>query len=64
MMPVFRVLIVNTTKRNMVDVRGRQVWERDEDVPNCRICDREFTVLTRRHHCRVCGRIVCAKCSK
>ena len=40
------------------------VWERDEDVPACRICGKEFNVLVRRHHCRVCGRIVCAKCSK
>lgn len=35
-------------------------WENDGDVSNCRICDSAFTFFNRKHHCRICGRVVCA----
>lgn len=36
-------------------------WEEDESVPRCPFCEQEFGSWTfRRHHCRVCGRVVCA----
>ncbi|KYK61920.1 vacuolar segregation protein [Drechmeria coniospora] len=36
-------------------------WEEDESVPKCPYCLQEFGSWTfRRHHCRVCGRVVCA----
>ncbi|KAI0321846.1 hypothetical protein OF83DRAFT_162573 [Amylostereum chailletii] len=38
-------------------------WERDHHVQNCRDCQRRFTFLVRRHHCRRCGRIFCDRCS-
>jgi hypothetical protein len=38
------------------------VWE--QDTPNCQICSKPFTFLTRRHHCRACGRCVDDGCSK
>ena len=28
------------------------------------ICNEEFGILTRRHHCRRCGWVVCASCSE
>ncbi|KAF5393644.1 hypothetical protein D9757_000137 [Collybiopsis confluens] len=37
-------------------------WEKDEDVSNCRECQRRFNFIARRH-CRRCGRIFCDKCS-
>ena len=36
-------------------------WE--GDTPTCSLCTRDFGVTRRRHHCRVCGRCVCASCS-
>lgn len=36
-------------------------WE--HDVADCRVCSRRFGPLVRRHHCRICGKCVCAKCS-
>nr|CAB3221682.1 ankyrin repeat and FYVE domain-containing protein 1 [Phallusia mammillata] len=30
---------------------------------NCLECDVKFGVATRKHHCRHCGRLLCAKCS-
>ncbi len=37
-------------------------WMRDEDVPRCCECNSVFTMFNRRHHCRVCGRIVDSRC--
>ncbi|KAF1350184.1 hypothetical protein BDV97DRAFT_286388, partial [Delphinella strobiligena] len=38
-------------------------WMPDETSSKCCICETPFTFLTRRHHCRRCGRLVCATCS-
>ena len=27
------------------------------------LCEKSFTKLKRKHHCRHCGRVVCAACS-
>ena len=35
-------------------------WQNDADVPRCPYCQQDFTQYTfRRHHCRICGRVVC-----
>ncbi|KAL0264844.1 carboxypeptidase Y-deficient [Diplodia seriata] len=35
-------------------------WEDDANVLQCPFCQQEFTSYTfRRHHCRLCGRVVC-----
>ena len=36
----------------------------DEDVSECQVCDQTFTWIIRKHHCRVCGGVVCNTCSK
>ncbi|XP_050990945.1 FYVE, RhoGEF and PH domain-containing protein 4a isoform X2 [Labeo rohita] len=39
-------------------------WIRDNEVTMCMRCKEAFNALTRRrHHCRACGYVVCAKCS-
>lgn len=30
----------------------------------CHICIKTFSLLRRKHHCRVCGDVVCSKCSE
>ena len=52
--------------RNSSDSNRRYVvprWQPDADVNECPICQRAFTWLFRRHHCRKCGRVVCNDCS-
>jgi hypothetical protein len=39
-------------------------WVCDVDITNCMRCNRRFDLFTRKHHCRLCGYIVCAKCSE
>lgn len=39
-------------------------WIKDNEATHCMCCKRSvFTMLTRRHHCRRCGRVVCHTCS-
>lgn len=40
------------------------LWQRDEDVAACPLCEAAFSVFHRRHHCRKCGRVVCHPCSR
>jgi len=35
----------------------------DEWFSECQICVTEWSIFNRRHHCRHCGRLVCAECS-
>lgn len=39
------------------------VWIPDKLLKNCMLCDVKFTTITRRHHCRKCGKLVCGSCS-
>lgn len=42
------------TEQSIVD------WEDDSSVQRCPFCQQEFSTYTfRRHHCRLCGRVVC-----
>ncbi|KAJ5096383.1 hypothetical protein NUU61_005739 [Penicillium alfredii] len=38
-------------------------WQPDSEVENCPICGIVFSFWYRKHHCRKCGRVVCASCS-
>ncbi|XP_010161043.2 rabenosyn-5, partial [Antrostomus carolinensis] len=37
-------------------------WVSDQDVPFCPDCGNKFSIRNRRHHCRLCGSIMCKKC--
>lgn len=39
-------------------------WTSDDLVNLCPFCAKAFTFARRRHHCRVCGAILCNSCSK
>lgn len=38
-------------------------WAADTSSSVCVSCGAKFTVLRRRHHCRTCGRLLCATCT-
>ncbi|KKA22260.1 hypothetical protein T310_3695 [Rasamsonia emersonii CBS 393.64] len=38
-------------------------WQPDSEVTHCPICGTQFNFWYRKHHCRKCGRVVCASCS-
>lgn len=39
-------------------------WVNDQDVPFCPDCGNKFSIRNRRHHCRLCGSIMCKKCTE
>lgn len=39
-------------------------WVNDQDVPFCPDCGGKFNIRNRRHHCRLCGSIMCRKCTE
>ncbi len=38
-------------------------WVPDDNVLECTACKDVFNLVRRKHHCRACGGIFCAKCS-
>ncbi|OCK83381.1 FYVE-domain-containing protein [Lepidopterella palustris CBS 459.81] len=38
-------------------------WQPDSEVLQCPVCGNSFSFWFRKHHCRKCGRVVCANCS-
>ena len=39
------------------------VWVPDNATLNCMECNSPFGLIRRRHHCRSCGRVLCAQCT-
>jgi len=43
---------------------GPAAWRADDGCDECTLCRQEFTFMTRKHHCRACGEVVCDECSQ
>ena len=48
----------------VTDLNPATVWIPDSEVNECQTCLKGFSFLVRKHHCRLCGRVVCGECSK
>ncbi|CAI5738003.1 unnamed protein product [Peronospora destructor] len=51
---------MDVTSRDTVSGR----WVEDVAARTCAKCERVFSLVNRRHHCRVCGEIFCHACSR
>lgn len=51
-------------KRGKVDHFVPAIWVPDGRSASCMRCGKSFGWRRRRHHCRLCGRCVCAGCSE
>uniref|UniRef100_A0A1E1XGQ0 Putative rho/rac guanine nucleotide exchange factor/faciogenital dysplasia protein 3 n=1 Tax=Amblyomma aureolatum TaxID=187763 RepID=A0A1E1XGQ0_9ACAR len=61
----FHVLKKEGSQSSTSSELGREapVWIPDQRVTMCQLCTSGFTFTHRRHHCRACGKVVCAACS-
>lgn len=53
--------MASTTVPNVASATS-VVWQPDDSVSACPLCQTVFTWYFRKHHCRRCGRVVCNKC--
>ncbi|CAI7618042.1 unnamed protein product [Penicillium pancosmium] len=53
----------NTTLDDIFQDVSLPRWQPDSEVSGCPICGTIFSFWHRKHHCRKCGRVVCAACS-
>ncbi|KAI0242937.1 FYVE, RhoGEF and PH domain-containing protein 2 [Lamellibrachia satsuma] len=55
-----------STLSSQTDALGMQapIWIKDVKASNCMQCSARFTTISWRHHCRACGHVVCANCSR
>lgn len=42
---------------------SKKEWVSDGARANCSLCVQSFGLIKRRHHCRVCGEVVCSTCT-
>jgi len=54
----------STVRRSYLTKGSYKVgWVMDNDIRECMECTKTFTWFRRRHHCRMCGVLVCNECS-
>ncbi|CAH8534207.1 unnamed protein product [Schistosoma mattheei] len=63
-----QIAVVELGRENQIlqvlrDRLTNRQWTKDDEALTCFGCDREFSISTRRHHCRNCGGIFCQNCS-
>lgn len=59
------VMRTNSSSHSVpVAVSVGPTWQPDEEATHCCRCNATFTLFRRKHHCRRCGKVVCASCSK
>jgi hypothetical protein len=56
-----------SARNSLADYKAKKydvAWQKDDEVADCQVCHSAFTKWKRRrHHCRVCGDIICDDCS-
>ncbi|OQR95680.1 hypothetical protein THRCLA_07665 [Thraustotheca clavata] len=57
-----RVNSRSTDVLTMDQLKHQDEWVQDAERHRCHVCTRNFHNFRRKHHCRVCGEVVCANC--
>ncbi|OQR82313.1 hypothetical protein ACHHYP_16225 [Achlya hypogyna] len=62
-----RLINIRSHAENMrlakLAIIGTENWVRDTDRKECSVCEEPFRFMLRRHHCRMCGEVICRKCN-
>ncbi|KAF0683718.1 Aste57867_24280 [Aphanomyces stellatus] len=59
---MMRVNSRSTDVLRMDQLMHQDEWVADSERHRCHVCTRNFTKLRRKHHCRICGEVVCGNC--
>lgn len=51
------------TREDEATIMSRDFWMPDRSCRMCYECESQFTIFNRRHHCRICGKVFCGKCT-
>ena len=59
------IMVENRKISNEISIpkTSPSIWIPSQNVSKCYKCKEDFCIWRRKHHCRVCGRIFCAKCA-
>ena len=55
-------LLAGLSEEQLLLGRVQPYWVPDSEADQCMICSLRFTLVKRRHHCRACGKVLCAQC--
>ena len=48
----------------LASICAPQSWVTDDSITACMACDKPFGIMSWRHHCRHCGRLICKACQR
>lgn len=58
------VSTADSTNVEAADGQTAAAWVPDDRVQDCCVCFERFCITRWRHHCRICGGVVCRECSE
>ena len=55
---------ISRTKEEALSIARMKdpTWIEDNAISECFLCGTQFSMTTRKHHCRSCGQIICSEC--
>ncbi|CAI5707413.1 unnamed protein product [Peronospora farinosa] len=56
-------VFVDSRRILMQGVMARNSWAKSDSRKSCSVCSRKFGPTRRRHHCRLCGDLICRRCA-
>ncbi|CAI5743718.1 unnamed protein product [Peronospora destructor] len=56
-------VFVDSRRILMQGVVARNTWAKSSSRKSCSVCSRKFGPTRRRHHCRLCGDVICRRCA-
>ncbi|POM72438.1 Hypothetical protein PHPALM_10844 [Phytophthora palmivora] len=56
-------VFVDSRRILMQGVVTRKNWAKSKSRKSCSVCSRKFGPTRRRHHCRLCGDLICRRCA-
>nr|CCA14579.1 conserved hypothetical protein [Albugo laibachii Nc14] len=55
--------LLERSRLSRLEFVKRSMWISDDQRKACAVCMRSFAALRRKHHCRICGEVVCSTCA-